>query len=343
MNSRIVRGNLPLLLNQPNLMWTVRSGSIALFAVKIIHGIPEGERRYLFEVKTGEAIFSVMVNDQEDALGILGVAIEPAELEEEAIVEIEQPQLLPFLESWIHRLSQVQGLPKSAVAKPVVSDRYISLVNEQIFQPPKAQVVWVQCQQGTAQWLGYDSLRVTTESGIFPLAAGFWIQSTGDAQLSVQSTIEVEMDAWIAGLNQLHTYFLQSIATIALQETQAEVSRFQKRQQLNQQVTQDTLKDLAALLRPRQLDQHLEADELLMVAGAVGKALGATIAPPMEAEDVSRRRSLGHHGCDYAAFFCAIGGGKRTVAQLLPTLVRSIAQLHFCPSLGIIMFCMIRK
>lgn len=288
MNSRIVRGNLPLLLNQPGLIWTVQSGSIALFAVKITHGIPEGERRYLFEVEAGEAIFSVMLNDQNGALGILAVAIEPAELQEEVIAETELPRLLPLLEGWIHQLAQVKGLPTSTLAKPVVPNRYISLVNDQIFQPPKAQVFWVQCQQGTAEWLGYDSLKLMPESGIFPLAAGLWVQSSGDVQLSVQSTVEVDVDSWVAGLNHLHTYFLQGIKMIALQETQAEVSRFQKRQQLNQQVTQDTLKDLAALLRPRQIAQSTETDELLMVAGAVGRALGIAIAPPMEAEDASR-------------------------------------------------------
>jgi NHLM bacteriocin system ABC transporter ATP-binding protein len=285
---RTVRGNL--LLNQSGLMWTVQSGSLALFAVKLTDGIPEGERRYLFDIKAGEAIFSIMVNDLGDDLGILAVAIEPAELQEELIAETELPRLLPLLEGWIHQLAHAQDLPKPVLAKPIPADRYISLVKDQIFQPPKGQVLWMQCQQGTAQWLGFDGLTLNPKSGIFPLATGLWMQSSGDTQFSIQSTIEVNIDSWIAGLNQLHTYFLQSIKIIALQETQAEVSRFQQRQQLNQQVTQDTLQDLAALVRPRPVDQSIGTDDLLRVAGAVGKALGVGIAPPMEAEDASRMR-----------------------------------------------------
>ncbi|HEY9641410.1 MAG TPA: NHLP bacteriocin export ABC transporter permease/ATPase subunit [Coleofasciculaceae cyanobacterium] len=290
MNSRIVRGNLPLLLNDPNRIWTIQSGSIALFAVRIIKGIPEGERRYLFDVKPGESLFSVMP-DSEDDLGILAVAIEPAELQEQAIADLDLPHLLLPLEKWIHQLAQVKGLPKPVLTKPVDPDRYVSLVKDQIFQPPKGQVLWLRCQQGTAQWLGYDSLPLTADSGILPLAAGMWVQAWDNLQLSVQSTAEVDtVDELLAGLNQLHTCFLRGIEIITAQEAQAELARFQKRQQLNRQVTQDTLEDLVALLQPRQTTELIEADELLMVAGAVGKALSVRIEPPMEAEDPSRMR-----------------------------------------------------
>jgi hypothetical protein len=220
MISRTVRGNLPLLLNQPSLIWTVQSGAIALFAVKTINGTPEGERRYLFDVMAGEALFSITLNGQENDLendlGILAVAIEPTDLQEEAIAETDLPRLLPLLERWIYQLAQVKGLPKNIFAKPVYPDRYVSLVKDQIFQPPKGQVLWVQCQQGTAQWLGYDSLTLTPESGIFPLAAGLWVQASENFQISVQSTAEIDSDSLFAGLNRFHTWFLQSIKIMAL-------------------------------------------------------------------------------------------------------------------------------
>jgi len=290
MTSRIIRGSLPLLLNQPSLIRTVQSGAIALFAVKTINGTPEGERRYLFDVKAGEALFSVILNDLENDLGILAVAIEPTDLQEEAIAETKISRLLPLLERWIYQLAQVKGLPKNIFAKSIYPDRYISLIKDQIFQPPKGQILWVQCHQGTAQWLGYDSLTLTPASGIFPLAAEIWIKARENLQISAQSTAEVDADSLLAGLNRLHTWFLQSIKIIASQEAETELFRLQKRQQLNHQVTQNTLKDLVALIRPRQAAQSTESDALLMVAGAVGKVLGVAIAPPMEAEDSRRMR-----------------------------------------------------
>lgn len=257
---------------------------MALFAGVTANGVLEGERRYLFDVKPGEALFGAMAGR---SLGILAVAVEPVELWEQPIAAVDLSVLLPLVETWVAQLAQV--MPPTVFPKPIRADRYVSLVKDQIFQPPEHQVLWIQSQQGTAQWLGYDALIVTPESGILPLASGMWVQARGNVQLSVQSTADLEAEELMAGLDHLHRYFLQSIELIAAQETQAEFFRFQKRQQFNRQVTQDTLKDLVALLQPAPVEQ-VEADDLLMVAGAVGKALGVAIQPAMTAEDTSRMR-----------------------------------------------------
>ncbi|HEY9645197.1 MAG TPA: NHLP bacteriocin export ABC transporter permease/ATPase subunit, partial [Chroococcidiopsis sp.] len=90
------------------------------------------------------------------------------------------------------------------------------------------------------------------------------------------------------GLAQLHDYFFRSIQHIAQEEAQTGLFRFQQRQYLNQQVTQDTLQNLVAVLKPRRNDWSRMQTPLLIAAGAVGKAMGVTIAPPMKSEDVSR-------------------------------------------------------
>ena len=291
---RTVRGNLPLLLNDPALVWTVQSGTVALFAVQILNGVPEGERRYLFDVNPGEALFSAVCPqpDQPDRqLGILAVAVEPAQLLEQPIAELDSSTLLPLLEGWIHLLASVEGLPTPSIARSMPIEPYVSLVKDQPFQPPKDQVWWVQSQQGTAQWLGFDSLTLTPESGILPTTAGLWLLASSTLQLSLKTAAEVEsIDRLIDGLMLLHTYFLQGIALITVEQTQVELSRFQTRQQLNRQVTQDTLKGLVSLLQPLQEIPLSEADALLMVAGAVGRSIGVTIEPPMEADNPARMR-----------------------------------------------------
>ena len=57
-----IKGNQPLLLDDPQKVWLIESGSIALFAVKIKGGIPDGSRRYLFSLETGEALFGMAAN-----------------------------------------------------------------------------------------------------------------------------------------------------------------------------------------------------------------------------------------------------------------------------------------
>ena len=50
--------------------------SIALFAVKIKDGVPDGSRRYLFNLETGEALFGMASNPEHYSL--LAVSMETA-------------------------------------------------------------------------------------------------------------------------------------------------------------------------------------------------------------------------------------------------------------------------
>jgi hypothetical protein len=45
-----VKGNEPILLDDPQKVWLVQSGSMALFAVTVKDSVIEGTRRYLFSI-----------------------------------------------------------------------------------------------------------------------------------------------------------------------------------------------------------------------------------------------------------------------------------------------------
>ena len=55
-----IKGTEPLLLNDPNQVWTVRSGAIAVFAAQMEDQKPAGNRHYLFSVSAGEALFGAI-------------------------------------------------------------------------------------------------------------------------------------------------------------------------------------------------------------------------------------------------------------------------------------------
>lgn len=74
---RRIKGNEPLLLDDPQQVWVVQSGKLALFATKIEAGQAKGGRRYLFSVAAGEAMFGAALWKE---WGIVAVAIETTEL-----------------------------------------------------------------------------------------------------------------------------------------------------------------------------------------------------------------------------------------------------------------------
>ena len=74
------KSNDPLLLDDPETIWFVQSGSLAIFAINVQNGIPKGRRRYLFSVKAGEAMFCATLTSAAGQYQILAVALEATEL-----------------------------------------------------------------------------------------------------------------------------------------------------------------------------------------------------------------------------------------------------------------------
>jgi len=75
--TRRIKGNEPLLLDEPQRVWLVQSGKLALFATKVEAGEAKGSRRYLFSVAAGEAMFGAELWEE---WGILAVAIAETQL-----------------------------------------------------------------------------------------------------------------------------------------------------------------------------------------------------------------------------------------------------------------------
>jgi len=84
-------------------------------------------------------------------------------------------------------------------------------------------------------------------------------------------------------------------AQIKTPPNMASASLFEAKERLNRQVMEETLTDLASILQPQSKTPFPDAaptthphESLLLAAGAVGKALGITINPPANSEDLDR-------------------------------------------------------
>jgi NHLM bacteriocin system ABC transporter ATP-binding protein len=294
-----LKGNEPIVLDDPETVWIVKSGSLAVFASPLKNGIPEGTRRYLFTTRKQQALFAVaseMVSYQ-----ILAVSIEEAELLKMSIYDFRQwlcdgrDEPVALIEGWIEQL----GLALADVIPPVLpfheeGVRYFTLTTGQVFQPQHDLVVWVELQRGYATWMGSEDLLLTPQSGILPFSADMWFQAEDTIEFAVSSTSELDdPDILLPGLSQLQLYVLHCLGHLEQQAASADFNRFQQRQRLNEQVMTETLDTLASLLRSAEADaQGATADtvdqSLLIAAGAVGRVQGVTIRPPAKSEDLSR-------------------------------------------------------
>ncbi|MHC5739344.1 NHLP bacteriocin export ABC transporter permease/ATPase subunit [Nostoc sp.] len=296
------KGNEPIILNDPKTIWIVKSGSLAVFAIPVKEGIAEGSRRYLFTTRTRQAMFGIVSDSQPMPYQLLAVSIEETELLKVSRKDFREfiangnGEALTLMEGWIEQL----GLALSSITPPVLpfqeeGVRYFSLSDGQIFQPQRELVSWVQIQRGYAVWMGFEQLLVMPQSGLLPLSADMWFQAEDTTELEILTTSEIE-DATVLfqGIFQLQVYFLQTLFLVEHQEQEVELNRFQERQNLNNQVMEETLGELASLLQSPQhaASAQIGANDfdqsLLIAAGAVGRTLGVTIRPPAKSEDLKR-------------------------------------------------------
>ncbi|QLE53205.1 NHLP bacteriocin export ABC transporter permease/ATPase subunit (plasmid) [Nostoc sp. C057] len=288
----IINGNEPILLNDPSKVWVVQSGSLALFAVTLKDGIIEGTRRYLCTINQSEALFGT-AHQQCQILAVPIGETELLQVHQECFRELvanADAKVFAWIETWLLQLGGVFSqvtMPKIQVKAQ--EQTQFSLNNAQTFQPEAGITCWVQLQQGTVRFLGFEELTLTPTTATFPLTDKMWLEAVEGVQLTTNTTSKLSNpDTLLAGLSHLHTQLLQCINIIDEQEAQTEIMRLRDRQRLNRQVTMEALGELALTLNPQDGDFFLEGTPLLVAAGAVGRAMGIKIRPPSRSENLKR-------------------------------------------------------
>lgn len=296
---RIISGNQSILLNDSDAVWIVESGCIEIFAITI-HDQIESERRYLFSVNQGEALFggtqaplSFLTDSAQVSRQLLAVPMGEATLLklDQTYIEAGDARIIHWLEVWLQQMDSVLAdLPKPAQAR-AAGKTHFSLSEGQLFQPDPDPVVWVQIQQGAVYWLGFQEFVLTPENGIFPLTRSLWLKSKGSAQIITRPTAAFQhVNILLQGISQLHCYLLKYTYLLEQQEQREEEQRLAAQVQLNQQITEAALEALASTFRPQKTEFLQEGIPLLVAAGAVGKAAGISIRPPGKSVDLSRVR-----------------------------------------------------
>ena len=115
----VIKGNQPLLLDDPQRVWLIESGSIALFAVKIKNGVPDSRRRHLFSLEAGEGLFGMAATPDGEPYSLLAVSMSTATVRQifqansKPKSKIQNPksnnslptELLPLTQKWIERFA----------------------------------------------------------------------------------------------------------------------------------------------------------------------------------------------------------------------------------------------
>ncbi|MUG99341.1 ATP-binding cassette domain-containing protein [Scytonema sp. UIC 10036] len=254
-----LKANERLLLDDPEKVWVVQTGSIAVFVTKVTSQMPEGDDpkgmgekgswldvkpradrlteaaenehlRYLFSVGALEALFDAATSHPE-SLSLVAVAISATELSQISIPDLVSlvatgsAEAIALLRGWVNHLNKIFRTEPTAVN----FERYLFLV-----RPENAACL--------------PSI-----------------------------------------LADLHSEFRDCLKNFQQQETETAFRQFQQLEELNRQVVNSALSKLASVLQPQPESASFQlGTPLLVAAGAVGRAMGITIIPPAHSDDLSQ-------------------------------------------------------
>ncbi len=293
-----IQGNSPILLDDPGTVWIVHSGSLAIFGVEVVSGMPVGARRFLVTVGAQDAAFGMTPDEDNNGLGLIAVATEESVVERLSTRTLCERMsqgdsaALGHLEGWIARISVgLTGLaPGRADVVYVPGTRRYALAPGQIFQVSPDQVRWIQILQGEARWLGLDSQPLGLETGLSPFGPRMWLEALGDVQLVTASTQDLaDLEFLLAGLAELPPRYLQALAVMEEREARAEMLRLAEQDEVDRARTAKALGGLAGLLGGGKVHSSREGSPLLRAARVVGDALHIAIQAPHKSEQRAGR------------------------------------------------------
>lgn len=292
------QSNEPIFLNDPSVVWVVHSGSIGLFAAKVQDGKLIGNRHHLFNLEK-EQIINVNVDcDYQILIVPMGEA------------ELAQHSKKSFLENYDtddknnknntviscieNCLEQVGNITSDFVQVPSSVDERVkapqqtqfTLNKGEIFQTSEDIINWVKIKQGSVRYLGLDELTLDKNTQIFPVSSLTWLEAVDEVQLSIVQTSELSADKIIEGLAFVYEQLLNLIPILSNLEAEIESKRLKSRQKLNSEMAQKALTQLVSPLNSQPEDVAPQTDPLLVVAGAVGRAMGVTISPSANSENL---------------------------------------------------------
>lgn len=284
---REIAGNKLLPLDDPEMVYLVRSGTVYLFVAAAKDGKPDGKPIHLMHIEAGQILLGSRLAEGDRTLfasGLPGteVVAMPLAMFRKFTAEGEAAaQGIRWLEGWIDALS-------TAVIREAPPARLVVLHSGGVRLPagrsasPSGCALWVHIGTGDARLLGRHPLPVNA-SELVPVADHAWITMFQETTVSALTTEECWQDPrmW-AGLAQLHHLIAVTAAANAELAAEADRARLRQRASSENRLVGAMLANLAESVELED-DEPLAAtddDPLLAAAKVVGSAMNIAVQGP---------------------------------------------------------------
>ena len=294
---RTVRAQHSLILEDPSLVWLVRSGAAQVFCSQVENGSLIGRRRFLFRARAQDVIFSMMDGSSTCESRLIIMPLEELtilEISRDRMKEALTSQGIPVgnaLEGWVNNVAAFISHGPIPRAADKISHAGESVLDVgQAIHSGRNSFIWIRVTEGRALLLGLPELNVDHTEAYLPLRSGMWLGAV--ERLKCETVTTEEMLAGrdpLAGLSVLHALLIKRLAAMDAEDRRREILRLEERGRIQQRLTESALETIASVLDPRPTIPARDTPLLTAVA-AVGNKLGIEIRAPLRSENLNRTK-----------------------------------------------------
>lgn len=281
----------PVPLNDPAVLWWVESGTVDVFAMPAVDGLPAGAREHVYRVGSGQIFFGADLAALGRSWLLVGVATSGTHLRSlswSALAELAnvpdlRDDVAALVTRWATALTRgtAQGLqPKQYL--PLRHDAEHEVAAGQAFFPISG-LVFVRVLEGQARFLSNDQAVVSVQTPLLPLPAEAWmlaaatsrVQSLGAVAALAQDDIWQGLQAYQLLIVQLALDRFEATAAHETVRMKVKARRAADHMQAGLDVVTRTLRGEQAMAFA-----ELSPDPLLAACQLIGRRIGVDFAPP---------------------------------------------------------------
>ena len=300
-----VSGLRPVLLSDPDGVWSVEEGSLELFTAQFRDGQPVGARAHFLSLTQGQLLFGMNLARYGQgygflAVGPLGTRVRRLDLSRFQVLAADfehETDAARLLDEWLVGMSA--GLTKDIAIRPkanllVAEEGGVTLAAGTNARA-KRGVIWAHVLEGESLFIGLEELFLAGEQTLFPLSPDTWMEAFSEVRFNALLTEHVldRPETW-KGLELFHeTLCLCEFLNKKLVAVD-EFNRLKTKADYQRAAKESALSDIMSVMafrdapRPDVLPDAAgtpqDEDRLLTACRLVGEALNIPVRPHPEAK-----------------------------------------------------------
>lgn len=228
---RELKGNKPLILDNPEKIYISGTDDVDLFVVKIKNLEIQSEKRHFLRLNKGELIPGFKKRDDDlfvIATGKTGSFIYEKDFKSLTKELLDNKKLTELIENWI-------GSASKTISKKLPPKDTINIVNKENILPSKTfvsvkssdRLKWIKPLDGEVFFLSEDILSLNSYVHEFPLHEKGWVFSQTESKIQAEDSCDYFLkDKNLEGFNKFNDFILSIISEKIKKDREKEFSRY---------------------------------------------------------------------------------------------------------------------